>query len=316
MTARPTIGFIGQGFIGKNYADDFEERGFVVIRYALEEPYRSNKERIAECDIVFIAVPTPTTQHGFDSSIVAEAVSLVGAGKTAVIKSTVLPGTTDAIQERYSDRFVMMSPEFLTEATAAHDARHPHRNIVGIPLQTPEYEHRAQQVLAVLPKAPYHAIVRSKEAEYIKYGGNNWFYFKVIFINILYDLVRSDGCDWDVIKKGMAADPRIGSSHLNPVHAGGVIGETPLKFNELHLEPVHKSGRGAGGHCFIKDFAAFSKLYAGRFPDDAHGIAVLQALECKNIDLLTGTGKDLDILAGVYGAKPELLCDSSSLLKR
>ena len=64
------IGFVGQGYIGKNYADDFENRGFEVIRYALEKPYTKNKDRIKDCDIVFIAVPTPTTPRGFDYSIV------------------------------------------------------------------------------------------------------------------------------------------------------------------------------------------------------------------------------------------------------
>ena len=50
------IGFIGQGYIGKNYADDFENRGFNVIRYALEEPHYKNDEHIEDCGIVFIAV--------------------------------------------------------------------------------------------------------------------------------------------------------------------------------------------------------------------------------------------------------------------
>ena len=63
------IGFIGQGYVGKNYADDFERRGYKVVRYALEEPYRKNKEQIRDCDLVFIAVPTPTTPKGFDESI-------------------------------------------------------------------------------------------------------------------------------------------------------------------------------------------------------------------------------------------------------
>ena len=42
------IGFIGQGFIGKSYADDLERRGHAVVRYALEEPYRKNKDKIQE----------------------------------------------------------------------------------------------------------------------------------------------------------------------------------------------------------------------------------------------------------------------------
>ena len=65
------IGFVGQGWIGKHYADNFEARGYMVVRYALEEPYVKNKEKIKECGIVFIAVPTPTSPKGFDASIVA-----------------------------------------------------------------------------------------------------------------------------------------------------------------------------------------------------------------------------------------------------
>ena len=101
------IGFIGQGFIGSAYADDFEERGFDTVRYAKEEPYDQNQQKIAGCDIVFIAVPTPTTPDGFSFSVVRNVLPLVGEGKTAVIKSTVLPGTTDILQREFpqlSDR--------------------------------------------------------------------------------------------------------------------------------------------------------------------------------------------------------------------
>lgn len=80
------IGFIGQGWIGRHYADDFENRGYKVIRYALEEPYLQNGEKIKECDIVFIAVPTPSSPEGFDDSIIRQAVKKTGKGKTVVIK--------------------------------------------------------------------------------------------------------------------------------------------------------------------------------------------------------------------------------------
>ncbi len=115
---KPTIGFIGQGFIGKSYADDFERRGYAVTRYALEEPFVHNKDKIAECDIVFIAVPTPTTPSGYDDSIVRSAAGLAKPGATVVIKSTMLPGVTESIQKQYPDRAVMHSPEFLRVTTA------------------------------------------------------------------------------------------------------------------------------------------------------------------------------------------------------
>ncbi len=275
-----SIGFIGQGWIGKNYANDFEARGYKVVRYGLESEFLANREKIASCDIVFIAVPTPTTVIGFSDSIVREAVGLVGKGKIAVIKSTILPGATQSIQKQYPDIFVFHSPEFLTESTASFDASHPQRNIIGIPLESKIYQEKAEQVMSVLPDAPYKKICSSIDAEIIKYGRNISGFFRVIFANILYDLTQNVGGNWDDIKEAMSADPDTGPTYLNP---------------------VHKSGRGAGGHCFIKDFAAFTAIYQDKVVSDKLGLDVLKSLENKNIELLKATGKDLDLLSGVYG---------------
>jgi len=304
------IGFIGQGWIGKNYADNFEKRGYQVIRYGLEEPYKKNGDNIKECDIVFIAVPTPTTPQGFDDSILKQAIQLVGDSKIAVIKSTILPGTTESIQKENPKVYVMHSPEFLTEARAAYDAAYPQRNIIGLPVVSDEYRKKAEEVLAVLPKAPYKLICRAQEAELIKYGGNCWFYFKVIFFNLLYDLAEKLGLDYDVIKEAMAADPRIGSSHLQPIHSSrNKTNKEKLNYNDFHFEPIHKTGRGAGGHCFIKDFAAFSEMYK-KYIGDEIGIKVLESLRDKNIDLLVKSNKDLDLLTGVYGDEIIIIKDN------
>jgi len=291
------IGFIGQGWIGKNYADDFEDRGLDVVRYSLEKPYVDNKEKIKDCDIVFIAVPTPSTADGFDASILKTAVKNVGEGKIAVIKSTLLPGTTEEIQKENPGVFIFHSPEFLSEATAAHDAANPKRNIIGYAKPSEEYRDKAKLVLSVLAKAPFELICRAKEAEFIKYGGNNWFYFKILFINLLYDLVLENDCDYNVIREGMAADPRVGMSHLMPVHKSGTVGSDNFK---LRRKDDEGGGRGAGGHCFIKDMAAFREMYE-KFVGDEKGMAILRAVEDKNIDLLAKSGKDLDLLKGVYG---------------
>jgi hypothetical protein len=67
-----------------------------------------------------------------------------------------------------------------------------------------------------------------------------------------------------------------------------------------YSSPVHKTGRGAGGLCFIKDFSAFAKLYRETVGKE-EGIEFLKAAEKKNIMLLLGTNKDLHLLEGVYG---------------
>ncbi len=274
-----TIGFIGQGWIGKNYADDFERRGYPTVRYSQEEPYIQNKEKIAECDIVLIAVPTPTTPEGFDDSILRKVLPLVGKGKIAVIKSTVLPGVTESLQKENPGIFVLHSPEFLTEASAAHDAAHPKRNIIGVPIVTDEYNKKAEEVLEVLPEAPFTKICKASEAEIIKYSRNGLGFVRVVFTNMLYDVAEKVGADWDVVREAISADPDNGPTYANP---------------------VHKKGRGAGGHCFIKDFHAFSELYKETVGDET-GSKALDFFEEKNSELLVGTGKDLDLLTGVIG---------------
>lgn len=273
------IGFIGQGWIGRHYADEFESRMYTVVRYSLEEPYVKNKEYIKDCNVVFIAVPTPTTENGFDESIVRDALALVGKGNTAVIKSTLLPGVTELLQGDFPDIFVLHSPEFLVEATAAHDAAKPKRNLVGIPIDTPEYREKAVAILRILPEAPYQKVMHSRDAEMVKYAGNCFLFTKVMFMNILYDLALSSGCDWKSLHEAMINDPRIGESHT---------------------QPIHSSGRGAGGHCLIKDFEAFRRLYNAKVKD-TYGSAVLRSMAEKNIALLSSTNKDLDLLQGVYG---------------
>ncbi len=300
------IGFIGQGWIGKNLADHFEERGFSTVRYAKEEPFIQNQKKVSECDIVFIAVPTPSTPEGFDDRILRGVLANVGKGKIAVIKSTILPGTTDDIARQFPDIYVLHAPEFLRETSVRHDIDYPDRNIVGVPseyFEDPLWLKKAEQVMSVLPKSPYKSICKAPEAELTKYGGNNFLYAKVVFMNLMYELAEAHGARWDVLAENMKADPRIGASHMQPVHQYAHMAN-PSKTDARSAEGGFRGvnvGRGAGGHCFIKDFAAFRQLYEKTHPGDTEGISLLRAFEGKNNRLLRDTGKDLDLLEGVYG---------------
>lgn len=130
-----------------------------------------------------------------------------------------MPGTCEILQLLNPDVFLFHSPEFLAEKTAVYDAAHPTRNIVGYPINTPEYISRAQQVLDILPVAPVSLACTSREAEFIKYGSNSFLFLKVVYANILYDMANAAGANWDIIKHGIGSDPRIGESHLGILHA-------------------------------------------------------------------------------------------------
>jgi nucleotide sugar dehydrogenase len=274
------IGFIGQGFVGKNIANDIESRGHDVVRYALEPEYAGNKDALKVCDIVLIAVPTPSTPQGFDYSIIERNLSLLKEGAIVVIKSTILPGTTRKLQKKFPNLVILFSPEFLCEATAAHDAANPIVNIIGAFQDSAGHRTSAETVMTILPHSNHSFIIPTEAAELFKYIHNIHGFMRVVFSNLFYDTATKLGVEWTHVEQIMNVDPMM-SPYYN--------------------SPMHKSGRGAGGHCFIKDMAAFIELYEKLNADDTHGKTVLRALEAKNLELLALTNKDQDLVSGVYG---------------
>lgn len=268
-----SIGIVGTGWVGSTYAKNFQARGFKTVCYSLEPAFIDNKDAVKACDVVIVAVPTPTTSTGADYGILRDVLNLIGKGKIAVIKSTILPGTTDMLQKENPQIIIIHSPEFLSVVSADHDAANPKRNVFGLPLLNDEHKKAVELLQTIFPSAPYTTVCTAVEAEIIKYSHNIGGYIRIVFHNLLYDICLNTGSEWETVKNAMAADPNSITAYLNP---------------------VHKNGRGAGGPCFIKDFAAFRQFY--ETISDHLGSEMLESIERKNISLLKKSGKDLEAL--------------------
>jgi len=248
------IGIIGVGMVGGALQRYFEKKeGVELFLYdkgkSLGSPDETNK-----AEAVFICVPTPYSRDGkgFDLSYVEDAFSTLQGEKVVVIKSTVMPGTTEMLQQKYPQYKVLMNPEFLTEETADQDMCYPDRQIVGY---TEKSQTVAGDVMQILPLAPFERILPVTEAELVKYFGNTWFSVKVSFANQMYDLCQKLGVDYDRMVEAAAADKRIGRTHLNV---------------------FHKGYRGYGGKCLPKDIKALIQLADAKGVDlKIHKIAEL-----------------------------------------
>jgi UDPglucose 6-dehydrogenase len=150
--------------------------------------------------------------------------------KIVVIRSTVIPGTTENYQQKYPNLKVLFNPEFLTDATANKDYAKPDKQIIGY--TTASQGAAAQEVLDLLPDAPYKKAMPAKEAEMVKYMVNSYYATKVTFANQIYDICQAAGIDYETVKEGFKADKRVIDSHL---------------------EIFHKGYRGFGGKCLRKD---------------------------------------------------------------
>ena len=247
-THRWKIGIIGVGMVGTPLARYFQEiRGHTRAKDLFlydQNPAKGYLDDVNEAEIVFIAVPTPRSANGAcDISAVASAFERISVPKIAVIKSTVPPGTTEAFQCQFPEHRVLFNPEFLTEHRAWEDFIRPDRQIIGF---TDKSIDAAYLVLSLLPKAPFMSPwgintykpikITATEAEMIKYGANVYFTRKVLFVNVLAMLAERLGVNYENVRLGMAADFRIGDSHLDVNHGGY---------------------RGVGGFCFPKDLDAF-----------------------------------------------------------
>jgi len=237
------IGIIGNGFVGS--ALEFGFSPVANIKIYDKDPLKATDRLetvINKSDIIFVCVPTPMNPDGSISlkivrSVFDEISEISNKNNVVVLKSTVVPGTTDDLAKMFPKLNIVYNPEFLTERKAKFDFLNQARVILG---GAWPYTERVKD----LYKTRFmHCNVVSTDyrtAEFIKYFGNVFFALKVSFANEMKIFADKLGVDWEKALYGFVADGRVADSHL---HVPGPDGEL-----------------GFGGSCFPKDLNAFITL--------------------------------------------------------
>lgn len=216
-------------------------------------------QAVLETDITLIAVGTPFDGTEIDLSYIKEASRQVGIAirdkssyHVIVVKSTVVPGTTDDVvipilehtsgRKAGSDFGVGMNPEFLREGNAIQDFMFPDRIVLG------GNDSRTINILEEVYSA-FDAVdkirTNNRTAEMIKYASNSLLATMISFSNEIGNLCCEVG-NIDVIDvmKGIHLDKR-----LSPIMPDGMR-ITPDFTTYL------EAGCGFGGSCFPKDVKA------------------------------------------------------------
>ena len=237
------IGIIGQGYVGTAIKSGFEKY------YELETYDKFNTSKstvnlhdlVLLSDVIFVCVPTPMNVDGScHIGIVEEVVSEINeisisseSNPIVVLKSTVLPGTTDRLNNKCKGINVIFNPEFLTEANFIEDFKNQTRIILG---GTRKGTDKLRQIYSkVFPTA--HIIKTSSiTAEMVKYMTNSYLATKVSFANEIKQICDKAGADYDKVVEYTTLDDRLGKTHW------GV--------------PGPDGNLGFGGSCFPKDVQA------------------------------------------------------------
>ena len=216
-------------------------------------------EAVSASELIFITVGTPFGDRGIDLGFIRSAVVAVGEAlrntttyRVVVVKSTVIPGTTDDVvlpllertsgRKAGSDFGVGVNPEFLTEGEAISDFMSPDRLVFGgIDERTVD---KLAEVYAAFPEVD-QVRTNNRTAEMIKYGSNALLATMISFSNEIGNLCRVLG-DVDAVDvmRGIHL-----SHYLRPrALAQGRVKAPITSF----LWP----GCGFGGSCLPKDVKA------------------------------------------------------------
>ena len=262
------IGIVGLGFVGGSVKKYFSaKKGTPQLH--LYDKYKKigSPEEVNKADVVFVCVPTPFVKNkGFDLAAVEDAVKILKTPKIVVIKSSVVPGTTEALQKKYPKHKFIFNPEFLREVSAYRDFIYPDRQLLGV---TTKSKNESARVMKLLPKAPFARVMKASEAEMVKYMANSFLALKVVYANEFYEISKKLGLDYKAIKEGVVKDVRIGDSHFDVLDGGY---------------------RGYGGSCFPKDVNAIIEFA------ESKGLkpSLLKSMREINRKLLKKSGLDED----------------------
>ena len=230
-------------------------------------------EAVAESDISFVIVPTPSGPDGlFSNHFLLDAVSAIGAAAAkkdtyhlVVITSTVVPGTTGtdvlAALEASSGKCVggdiglCYSPEFIALGSVVRDMKNPDLVLIG------ESDPKAGDMLEAVYRRtcesnPVSRRMNFVNAELAKIAINTFVTTKISYANMLSGICDAlPGADIDAISAALGADSRIGPKYL-------------------------KGGAAFGGPCFPRDNKALS-AFAAHLGIKAH---IAEATDALNMD--------------------------------
>ncbi len=238
------IGIIGKGFVGSavEYGFTCEKNLNAEIKVFDINPKlktHSLEDTINKSDYIFLSLPTPANPDGtihldIVDNALAEIDKSLNNDCIILLRSTVVPGTSQLFAKKYPKLQLVFNPEFLTEKNANYDFINQSRIILGGNKHLTEkvatlYNWRFDNSIPIIQ-------TNYETAEFIKYVNNCFLATKVSFMNEMKLIANQIDIDWDKTIEGFTLDPRVGNSHVSV--------------------PGHDGKYGFGGSCFPKDMQA------------------------------------------------------------
>lgn len=207
----PKILIIGFGIVGHNlYNELYALQPDVFDKYPKTDSWSiSNTKRDIKYDIAFICVDTPYTDDDpCDITEVRNALAENDA-ELFVIKSTVLPGTTERLRKE-TGKHIVFSPEYYGGTQHCNNFKFNFTILGGFKTDCIKV---VQLLQHVYDGTHQFRITDSKTAELVKYMENSYLAMKVSFCSQFFDIAESAGINYEELRELFILDPRVDPSH-------------------------------------------------------------------------------------------------------
>jgi len=229
------IAIVGAGVVGQGMKKIFKDAVFVDPAKGFPQ---SNGD---DADLAVICVPTPIGENGVCYTYLVLQAIREAKAKLILVKSTVQPGTCDAISA-VTGKCIVFSPEYMGESKYWTPAEFPQptdpvgHGFVILGGETRHCAAIADILLPILGPCTRFRFMSAKDAEIVKYAENAFFAMKVWFATQLRDICNAAGAQYHTVREGWLDDPRVG-----PMHTAAFAND-----------------RGFGGKCLPKDTMALA----------------------------------------------------------
>ena len=229
------IGVVGLGVVGSAIKTGFTELGHDVFCHDVK--LDTSLEDVLETKICYICVPTPSNEDGSCNVSIVESVveklSSMSYKGLLIIKSTVEPGTTDKLSEKFPNLDLGFVPEFLRERCAISDFI-VHHDVCIVGVNTKEHFKLVKKSHGYYPKE--FVLVSPSEAEICKYFSNIYNATLITFANSFYEVCSKMDISYDNVRHAVQKRWNVSGEYLD----------------------CNKNFRGFGGVCLPKDTKAMN----------------------------------------------------------
>lgn len=198
---------IGYGVVGHNLAKEIEK-----LKPDIYDKIKSeyNTKRNIKYDFCFICVDTPYVDKDNVCDISQIEIALQeNDANIYIIKSTILPNTTDKLIKKYNKR-VVFSPEYYGGTQHCNNFEFNFTILGG----EKEDCYKVQQLLQEVYDARHtFRITDSSTAELVKYMENSFLATKVSFCLQFYEVCKQLNISYEGLRELFILDPRINPSH-------------------------------------------------------------------------------------------------------